>query len=118
MSIYSQLLSAALDQAKGSDGEPTTGEALAKVLACRSRLEADPPPRRGSDWAAAALADQLAYDIALIGLAGCLEIEFDLDGFDQRQLERNRLERELEARGLGLEQLVELDELTERSEPC
>jgi len=118
MSIYSQLLSAALDQAEGSDDEPTTGEALAKLLAYRSRLEPDVRTRKGSDWAAGALADQLAYDIALIGLARCLEIEFDLNNFDQRQLERNRLERALEARGLGLDRLIELDELTERSEPC
>ena len=60
----------------------------------------------------------LAYDMALIGLARRLEIEFDLNSFDQRQLERNRLERALEARGLGLDRLIELDELTEQSEPC
>ena len=74
--------------------------------------------RKGPDWAEVALADQLAYDIALIGLARCLDIEFDLDSFDQRQLERNRLERALETRGLGLDRLIELDELTEQSDPC
>ncbi len=118
MSIYSQLLSAALEQVDGSDGEPTTGEGLAKLLTYRSRLESDVRMREGSDWTAAALADQLAYDIALIGLARSLEIEFDLDRFDQRQIERNRLERALEARGLGRGRLIELDELSERSEPC
>ncbi len=116
MSIYSQLLSAALEQTDGSEDESTTGEALTKVLACRGKLEAQPAKRTGSDWAAAALADQLAYDIALIGLARRLGVDFDLDSFDQRQLERTRLERALENRGLGLDQLIELEELTERSE--
>jgi hypothetical protein len=115
MSIYSQLLSAALERTDGSEDEPTTGDALASLLACRSKLENQPAKRTGSDWAAAALADQLAYDIALIGLAQRLDIDFDLDRFDQRQLERSRLERALAGRGLGLDQLIELEELTERS---
>jgi len=118
MSIYSQLLSAALVQTDGADDDTTTGGALAKVLACRSKLEAEPGARSGSDWAAAALADQLAYDMALIGLSRRLGIEFDLSSFDQRQLERNRLERALETRGIALDQLIELDQLTERSRPC
>lgn len=112
MSIYSQLLSAALAQTDGSDDVSTTGGALAKLLACRAKLEVQPSARTGSDWAAAAVAAQLAYDMALVTLSRRLDIEFDLNNFDQRQLERNRLERALEARGVALERLVEL------IEPC
>jgi hypothetical protein len=107
MSIYTELLSHALDQSDRDDDEPTTGEVLAIVLERRSRLSADISSETESGWAPAAVADQLAYDIALIGLARRFGIGVDLSGFAQRQNERAQLERALETQGIHLNQLTE-----------
>jgi hypothetical protein len=53
------------------------------------------------------VADQLAYDIALIELAQGVGVDCDLFGFDQPPRERNRIEQALAARGLRLNDLDE-----------
>jgi len=104
MSIYSELLSVALDEPVPSDDEASTAEALAKVAACRSRLHVEETRSTQSDWTAGAIADQLAYDIALIELARLLGIEVDLGGFGRSLTERARIEQLLMARGLPIDQ--------------
>lgn len=98
MSIYSELLNAALEQTQKDEDEPTIGEAWANLLECRGRLGADISLDTQPGWATAAVADQLAYDIALIRLARRLEADIDLNGFGQGLDERTRLERALETR--------------------
>lgn len=105
MSMYSQLLSAALDQTHPPSDDSTTGEALANLLERRSYLGARLASHPGSKWAPGAVADQLAYDIALIEIARQLGIEVDLNGFDQPENERARLERALLGRGVPLDDL-------------
>ncbi len=107
MSIYTQLLSIGLDQSERGDDEPTTGEVLAIALERRSRLAADISSETESGWAPAAVADQLAYDIALISLARRFGLGVDLSGFAQQQNERAQLERALETKGIHLNQLTE-----------
>src|SRR5579864_2376776 len=99
MSMYTQLLRAALDQAHPPGGHSTKGEALANVLERRNDLGAYLSSHPGSNWASGAVADQLAYDIALIDIASQLGIDVDLNGFDQPENERARLERALLDRG-------------------
>ena len=105
MSMYTQLLRTAIDERQRSDDRPTTGHALAEVLRCRGRLSGG-GGSSSAGWALARVADQLAYDIALIGLAQELHIECHVDGFDQPEPERARVEDALAARGIQLDDLA------------
>lgn len=102
MSVYSQLLGNALDQTHASQGS-TTGDVLAQLLERHNRLGTNLSPYTGSDWAPDAIADQLAYDVALIELSRRLGIEVDLTKFGQPQHERARLEQVLVSRGILLD---------------
>ena len=84
------------------------------MLEIRHRLGANLPGHTGADWAPAAIADQLAYDIALIELCRRLGIEVNLAGFRQPKHERSRLEQALAARGMRLD---EFDATTQSSSP-
>jgi hypothetical protein len=101
MSIYAQLLDQALGQTHSHESS-TTGDALAQVLQLRHRLGANRSGYTGVDWAPAAVADQLAYDVALIELCRRLGVEVNLSRFGQPQHERARLEQALVARGIRL----------------
>ena len=109
MSMYAELLVAALRDDRWSEGEPTTGVLLAKLLRYRSRL-AEGTPASGDYPTPAAVADQLAYDATLIDLARRLGVECDVHGFAQPQHERARLERELSSRGVDLKELDDRDD--------
>ncbi len=116
MSIYADLLNVALDQALPPDGARTTYDALTRLVACRRRLDVDASPHTSMNWAPDAIADQLAYDIALIELARHLGIDVDLGGFDHSHAERTRLEHVLESKGLRLELPDDSDEMEIRTE--
>jgi hypothetical protein len=103
MSIYAQLLDQALGQTHSYETS-TTGDALTQLLELRHRLGANLSGRTESDWAPAAVADQLAYDVALIEFSRRLGIEVNLTGFGQPQHERTRLEQALVTRGLRLDE--------------
>ena len=113
MSIYAQLLDKALGQTH-HDETSTTGDALAQLLELRHRLGANLSGYTGADWAPAAVADQLAYDVALIEFCRRLGIEVILTRFGQPQHERTRLEQALVTRGIRLD---EFDARTESGEP-
>jgi hypothetical protein len=101
MSMYTELLDAALHQVPIDGlGEEERG-AVAEAQRCRSQLErgaADVDP----DMVSAALALQIAYDVALLRLAGLVGIESDPYRFDRPYDERTRLEGELTQRGISL----------------
>ena len=102
-SLYSDLLDAALRERDQSEGAPSNGEALARLV--RYRHEVVWKQRSTSDRASTtpALADQMAYDVALIRYARSLGIDCDSEGFGSPQDERQRLERALASRGIPLE---------------
>ncbi len=100
--MYSQLLASALSQDPPSESESTPGNALLKLIRCRSRLGSGTSSRAGSAWVPAALADQLAYDVALVDLARQVGLECDLSRFSQPSEERSRLEGALRSRGIDL----------------
>jgi hypothetical protein len=100
MSMYTYLLTAAVEHRRPAAGEPTPAEALSTLLHCRDRLRSW---GKETDWTSTALADQVAYDIALIDLARCVGIDCDLDTFDQPERRRLELSRELKASGIDLD---------------
>jgi hypothetical protein len=107
MSMYTQLLAAALDSAKDAGEERTSGEALARLLRSHGQLHAARSSHLESGWAPAAVANEVAYDVALIEFARRIEIECNVDDFDQPGRERLRLERALADRGIRRDVLDE-----------
>jgi len=99
--MYTQLLGAALKEVSSPDGASTAADALAELNRCRDRLE-DYGSREGTDWASEAVADELAYDIALIELARQSGVECDVSDFENPRKGRTRLEGSLQSRGIVL----------------
>jgi hypothetical protein len=116
MSMYTQLLDAALGQQRPAiDGASEPG-AVDEVLRCRRALEEGVPTDGDSDVVPIVLALQVAYDVALLDLARVVGIETDPSRFEQPQLERERLERALGALGIGVEAAVDAEHpVSERS---
>jgi hypothetical protein len=112
-SIYTQLLMATLAAPRRVTAEPTTVERLREVRWCRGQLGTRQPSASAPGWAPGAIGDQLAYDVALVGLARALGVACDENAFDPPQPERRRLEAALAARGVslgGVDEPVSMDE--------
>jgi hypothetical protein len=100
MSMYTQLLEFALRERDQNDSRPASGVALADLARCRSGLLVDVVAP--GDSAMSEVADQLAYDVALVRMARSLGIDWDLGRFNQPLRERHTLERALAVRGIPL----------------
>ena len=107
--MYTQILEAALSERSEPDAGMTTGEALAVLLECRRQLGSIAASERGGDWSSAALANQVAYDIALIDLARCVDLDCDPRSFDQPERHRTRLRQELISHGVRFDELGQTD---------
>lgn len=107
MSMYTELLGAAIGKHLRSGHELTPGEALAELLRCRSQLWRSGSSRTVSGSTLDAVAEQLAYDIAIIELTRRLGVDCTLEGFDPSRHERARLERVLVSHGIPLEEIDE-----------
>ncbi|MGA2305475.1 MAG: hypothetical protein ABSH29_14895 [Acidimicrobiales bacterium] len=105
MSMYTYILEAALRERPQPDARLATGDALVVLLECRRYLGSIASSDRSSDWGSTALANQVAYDLALIDLARSVGIFCDSTSFDQPQRRRIELERELSSRGIALDEL-------------
>jgi hypothetical protein len=105
MSMYTYILEAALRERSEPDTPLATGDAVAVLLECRRYLGSAASSGWSGDWGSAALADQVAYDLALIDLAGSVGIDCDTASFDQPQRRRVELERELISRGIAVDEL-------------
>jgi len=103
MSMYTQLLDAASRQHQPAMDGAGESQALDEVLRCRRELEEGIPPDGDADTVPVVLALQIAYDVALLELAGVVGVDTDPSRFEQPQLERERLERAFGALGLSLE---------------
>lgn len=106
--MYTQLLEAALGALDPPDDD-TTGAVLADLLQRRRRLPAGASVAARSDWTTESVADQVAYDVALMRLCRRLEIGCDTRAFDRPQQERDRLEQALASRGVFVSDLAEHD---------
>ncbi len=72
MSMYTQLLEAAFGQRPAPAAGATEQSALEEVLRCRRELEEGDPPDTDPHAVPVALALQIAYDVALLDLAGAV----------------------------------------------
>jgi hypothetical protein len=101
-SLYVDLLDAALSERDLSDDAQSSGEALAQLDWYRHEVIWNQRSPSDRDWTAPALADQMAYDIALIRHARSLGVDCDPDRFGSPEDERKRIERLLASRGIPL----------------
>jgi hypothetical protein len=101
--MYTQILEVALRDRSPRPAGMGIGEGLSALLECRRQLDPIASSQRGRDWSSAALAHQLAYDLALIDLAKCVGLDCDPSSFDQPQRRRIQIEQDLIARGVRLD---------------
>jgi hypothetical protein len=100
--MYAHFVASALGELEKSQGAPAAATALSELRRCRRQLRMSLASRSGRDWAPAAVADQVAYDVALTRLAQSLEVECDPTMFDRPEQQRLRLERAIAAAGIQL----------------
>jgi hypothetical protein len=102
MSMYAQLLDAALEQRPAREPDPSRTHAVEEVRRCREELELG-VPERNIDTVPSVLALQIGYDVALLELAKAVGIESGPSRFDQPERERDRLRRALNDIGIDLD---------------
>ncbi|HEY1444224.1 MAG TPA: hypothetical protein VGF51_04940 [Acidimicrobiales bacterium] len=100
MSMYAQLLDAALEQRPPR--EPERNHAVEELRRCREELELG-VPEHNIDTVPSVLALQIGYDVALLELAEAVGIETAPSRFDQPERERDRLRRALNEIGIDLD---------------
>jgi len=99
MAMYSELLDAALHERCVGASTMTVTDSVSALVHCRTPLES---PGLPADGTATALANQFAYDVALIELARCVGLDCDPSTFDRPERRRTELRRELISRGIRL----------------
>jgi hypothetical protein len=102
MSMYAQLLHAAVGQRTPVRVHPTRCSAVDALDQCRRELGTAAPAGASVDAVPVVLAREVAHDVALLELAAVLRVTTDLERFAQPRLERARLERALRDRGVIL----------------
>jgi hypothetical protein len=103
MSMYTQILETAIEERQPQTAS-SEAQALSELSQCRVRMNAN-LFNRGADWASTALANQIAFDVALIAFARSLGIACDPEAFEQPEVCRAELGRELASRGFPLDEL-------------
>jgi len=103
MSMYTHLLGVACGWRGPRDQIRATPVALAEARRCRGELRARLPPGLDPDTVPVVLALEIGYDVALIKLAETMGVPTDPSRFEQPERERRRLEEELAAMGIVLE---------------
>jgi hypothetical protein len=106
MSMYTQLLDAALEQRAPRHPRPSRTNAVDEVRRCREELELG-VPGRSPDTVPAILALQIGYDVALLELAEVVGIESGPSRFEQPERERDRLRQALNDIGITLDVTVD-----------
>lgn len=104
MSMYTDILQTAIRQRQRPAKPPTVSDAMTELLDCQSHLCLANALERSMDWTATALANQVAYDVALIELARSVGLTCEPRAFERPELCRTELIRELLARGLLLDE--------------
>jgi len=99
--MYTQLLEAVLAYEADPDTQPRSQGPLADVVRLRHTLERH-AARTDPGWALQAVADQLAYDAALIRLARKRGIPIGPADFDNPDRGRTELEDALISKGVNL----------------
>ncbi|HEY5110058.1 MAG TPA: hypothetical protein VII96_10670 [Acidimicrobiales bacterium] len=99
--MYTQLLEAVLAYEADPATQPRSQGPLADVIRLRHTMERH-AARTDPGWALQAVADQLAYDAALVRLARKRGVAVGLDAFDIPEQGRAALEEALIALGVNL----------------
>jgi hypothetical protein len=107
MSMYTQLLDAALEQRPARDDLVSRTEAVERVRRRRDELEVGVPRGDELDAVPAVLALQIGYDVALLELAAVVGIESGPSRFEQPERERDRLRQALSDVGVSVETLID-----------
>jgi hypothetical protein len=105
MSMYTQLLDAAMEQRPAREDDVSRTEAVEEVRRCRDELQVGVPRRDELDAVPAVLALQIGYDVALLELAAVVGIETGPGRFEQPERERDRLRQALHDLGINLDTL-------------
>jgi hypothetical protein len=105
MSMYTQLLDAALEQRSPREPE-SRSHAVEALRRCREELELG-VPEHSVDIVPEVLALQIDYDVALLELAGVVGIESAPSRFEQPERERDRLQRALYDIGINVDLRIE-----------
>jgi hypothetical protein len=98
--MYSELLGIAMSDDPDNLQE-TKGAALARLIESRLRLGSSRTSERHDD-VLATLADQLAYDVALLRLARLVGIDCQLSEFGRPEQARRRIEQLLTTHGIDV----------------
>jgi hypothetical protein len=102
MSIYTQLLGAALAERSSATEGLSAPEVLAELLRSRRGLNTSGESHGGPYLALDAVANQLSYDVALIRLAWALGIDCEINDFDRPDDGRVQTELSLTSRGIQI----------------
>ena len=103
LSMYTELIEAALAEVY-PQGEPiSSAQALAEVVRRRPLLASSGWSGAGPPNVPATLAEEVAYDVALIRLARSVDVECDPRNFGWPRDERRKVERDLLSRGFRLQ---------------
>ncbi len=100
VSMYTDLVEAALAEVTADDGPASSDQALAEVIRRRTLLGSKRWQEAGRPDVPATLADEVAYDVALIRLARALHVDCDPRNFGWPQGERTKVERALVSEGV------------------
>jgi hypothetical protein len=103
VSLYVELLNAALSEREQCERVPCADEALAELVRCRRQVVRREGPQADRGSATTALAEQVAYDIALARFARCVGVDCDPHRFGWPHDERKRTESVLVSRGIPLD---------------
>jgi hypothetical protein len=117
MSMYTQLLDAALEQRPPREDSVSRTAAVEEVRRCRDELEVGVPRRDELDAVPAVLALQIGYDVALLELAAVVGIETGPYRFEQPERERDRLRQALNDVGIRLDTLADADSRRDADSP-
>jgi hypothetical protein len=117
MSMYTQLLDAALGQRSAREPDMSEVHAVEEVRRCRQELEVGLPIDGDLDDVPAVLALQIGYDVALLDLAAVVGIESGPRWFEQPERERDRLRRALLDMGILLDATAAAAERAEADLP-
>jgi len=101
--MYTQILETAIGE-RQSQTASSEAQVLSELSRCRVRMNSN-LFNRGADWASTALANQIAFDVALIEFARTLGIACNPEAFEQPEARRAELGRELASRGFCLDEL-------------
>jgi hypothetical protein len=107
MSMYTQLLEAAVEARAMHDNADAIESPFAEASRCRRQLVVAASVGTDGDRTSAVLAHQVSYDISLMELARSVGIDCDPNEFDRPEQQRRKLEHALQTRGINLFQTEE-----------